>query len=77
MSYPLFVPLNPSLYRTNLAITKGFDSLIFRNYTCYVPNNVYPILKQPIIPQTYILYSISNQFPTMVQLVISKDRQPI
>ncbi len=38
---PLFVPLNPSLYPIYPTITKGLDFLIFRNYTCYVPENVY------------------------------------
>jgi hypothetical protein len=71
------VPLDLGLYLANLTRTKGFDFLIFRNYTSYVPGNVYPVFKQPIVPPTYIPYSISNQFPTMVQLVISKDRQPI
>jgi hypothetical protein len=36
---------------------------------------VYPILGQPIVPPTYIPYSIGNQFPTTVQPMTSKDRQ--
>ncbi len=72
---PFFVPLDPSLYPTYPTGTKGFDSFIFRNYTCYVTKNVYPISKQPIVPPTYILNYVGNQFPTVVQPVISKDRQ--
>jgi hypothetical protein len=74
---PPFVPLDPSLYQANLARTKGFDFSIFRNYIGYVLGNVYLVPEQPIVPPTYIPYSIGNQFPTMVQLVTSKDRQPI
>jgi hypothetical protein len=40
---PPFVPLVPNLYPTDLARTKGLNSLIFRNYTCYVLGNVYLI----------------------------------
>ncbi len=74
---PLFVLLNPSLYPTYPIRTKGLDSSIFRNYTCYVLGNVYPIPKQHVVPPTYIPNSIGNQFPIMVQLVINKDKQPI
>ncbi len=61
---PPFVPLDPSLYPTYPIGTKGFDSSIFKNYTCYVPGNVYPVPIQPVVPPTYIPYSIGNQFPT-------------
>jgi hypothetical protein len=49
-----FVPLDPSLYSTYRTRAKGFDSLIFKNYTCYVPRNVYPVLEQPTVLPTYI-----------------------
>jgi hypothetical protein len=71
---PAFVPLDPSLYSTYPTGTKGFDSLIFRNYISYVPGNVYPIPEQPIVPPTYIPHFIGNQFLTMVQLMTSRDR---
>ncbi len=57
---PFFVPLDPSLYPTYPIATKGFDSSIFRNYTCYVPGNVYPILEQLVVSPTYILNSLRN-----------------
>jgi hypothetical protein len=68
---PPFVPLNPSLYLTSQTRAKGFDSSIFRNYIGYVLRNVYPVPKQPIVPPTYIPNFTGNEFPTMVQLVIS------
>ncbi len=71
---PPFVPLNPSLYPTYPTGIKGFDSSIFGNYTSFVLGNVYLVLEQPIVPLTYIPYSIGNQFPTMVQLMISRDK---
>jgi hypothetical protein len=74
---PPFVPLDHSLYLAYPIGTEGLDSLIFTNYTCYVPRNVYPILEQPIIPPTYTPYFVGFWFPTMVQLVTNKDRQPI
>jgi hypothetical protein len=84
LTYPMwynvispFVPLDLSLYLTYLARTKGLDSSIFRNYTCYVIGNVYPVPKQHVVPPTYILNSIGNQFFTVVQLVTSKDRQHV
>jgi hypothetical protein len=40
---PPFVPLNPSLCPAYPIKTKGLHSLIFRNYTCYVLGNVYPV----------------------------------
>ncbi len=72
---PLFVPLEPSLYPTYPTGTKGLDSLIFRNYIGYVLRNVYLVPKQPIVPPTYIPYSVGNQFLIVVQLMTSKDRQ--
>jgi hypothetical protein len=42
---PPFVPLNPSLYPGYQTRAKGFDPLIFRNYTCYVLGNAYLVLK--------------------------------
>jgi hypothetical protein len=72
-----FVPLDPSLYPTYLTRTKGLDYLIFRNYTCYVLGNVYRIPQQPVIPPTYIPYSVGNQFPTLVQLVTNNNRQHV
>jgi hypothetical protein len=74
---PPFVPLDPSLYPTYQTRAKGLDSLIFRNYISYVPRNVYPIPEQPIIPPTYIPNFVGNQFPTVIQLVINKDKQPV
>jgi hypothetical protein len=74
---PPFVPLDPSLYPTYPTKTKGFDFLILKNYTCYVYGNVYPILKQPIVSPTCIPYFVGNQFPTMVQLMTNKDKQPV
>ncbi len=57
---PPFVPLHPNLYPTYPTGTKGLDSSIFRNYTSYVPRNVYPVLEQLVIPPTYTPYSIGN-----------------
>ncbi len=57
---PPFVPLDPNLYPAYQTKTKEFDSLIFENYTGFVPRNVYPIPKQPIVPPTYIPNSIEN-----------------
>jgi hypothetical protein len=74
---PPFAPLDPNLYPTYPSRIKGFDSSIFKNYTCYVPENVYLVLEQLVVPHTYIPNSIGNQFPTVVQPMISKDRQPI
>jgi hypothetical protein len=74
---PPFVPLDHSLYPTYLIKTKALDFLIFRIYTYYVPENVYPLFEQPIVPPTYIPNSIGNQFPLVVQPVISKDRQHV
>jgi hypothetical protein len=42
---PFFVPLNSNLYLAYPTKTKGLDSSIFRNYTGYVPRNVYPVPK--------------------------------
>jgi hypothetical protein len=71
------VPLDPSLYLAYLVGTKGLDYLIFKNYTIYVPRNVYPVLEQHVVPPTYTPYSIGNQFPIMVQLVTNMDRQHV
>ncbi len=49
---PSFVPLDPSLYLTYPTATKGFDSSIFKTYITYVLGNVYPILKQLVVPPT-------------------------
>jgi len=68
------VPLNPSLYLAYPIGIKGFDYLIFRNYTGYVPGNVNPVFEQLVAPPTYIPNFVGNQFPIVVQLVISKDR---
>jgi hypothetical protein len=38
---------------------------------------MYLVFEQLVVPPTYIPNSIGNQFPIMVQLVTSKDRQPI
>ncbi len=72
---PPFVPLDPSLYPTYSTRTKGIDSLIFKNYTLYVPRNVYPIPEQHVVPPTYIPHSIGNQFPKVVQPMTNKDKQ--
>jgi hypothetical protein len=56
---PLFVPLDPSLYLTYPTKTKGLDSSIFRNYTCYVLGNVYLVHKQLVVPPTYIVSSLT------------------
>jgi hypothetical protein len=37
---PPFVPLDLSLYLAYPTGTKGLDYLIFKNHTCYVPENV-------------------------------------
>ncbi len=50
--------------------------MIFKNYASYVLGNVYLIPERHVIPPTYIPYFISNQFPIVVQIVTSKDRQP-
>jgi hypothetical protein len=42
---PPFVPLDLNLYLAYQIEAKGFNSLIFRNYTCYVPGNVYLVLE--------------------------------
>jgi hypothetical protein len=63
---PPFVPLDPSLYPTYQIGTKGLDSLIFRNYIGYVLENMYLVPEQPIVPPTYIPYSIGNQLPIVV-----------
>jgi hypothetical protein len=57
---PPFVLLNLSLYLAYPAGTKGLDYLIFINYTCYVPRNVYLVPEQLVVPQTYTPYSIGN-----------------
>ncbi len=71
------MPLDLSLYPTYPTRTKGLVSSVFRNYIGYVFRNVYLILEQPIIPSTYIPNSIGNQFPIMVQPMISKDKQHV
>jgi hypothetical protein len=73
----LFVLLNLNLYPTYQTRTKGLNSSIFKNYTSYVPGNVYLVLEQPIVPPTYIPYYVGNQFLIVVQPVTNKDRQPI
>jgi hypothetical protein len=72
---PPFAPLNLSLYLAYQTGAKGLDYLIFKIYTSYVLGNVYLVPKQPIVPPTYVPYSIRNQLPTMVQSVTNKDRQ--
>jgi hypothetical protein len=57
---PPFVALDHNLYPIYQIGTKGLDSSIFRNYTCYVPRNVYPILEQHVVPPTCILNSVGN-----------------
>jgi hypothetical protein len=74
---PPFVPLNLNLYPAYQIGTKGFDYLIFRNYTCFVPGIVYRIPEQPIVPPTYIPFLVGNQFPTVVQPLTNRDKQPI
>jgi hypothetical protein len=71
---PPLVPLNSSLYLAYPTRTKGFDSSIFKNYTCYVPGNVYPAFEQLVVPPTYIPYSVGNQFSIVVQLVTNKEK---
>jgi hypothetical protein len=48
------------LYPTYSTGTKGFDSSIFKNYTCSIPENVYLVPKQLVVPPTYIPNSIGN-----------------
>jgi hypothetical protein len=72
---PPFVPLDLSLYPAYEIGTKGLDSLIFRNYTCYILGNMYPVLEQHFVPPTYTPNSVINQFPTMVQPMTKKDKQ--
>jgi len=43
---PPFVPLDPNLHPTYPIGTKELDFSIFRNYTGYVPRNVYLVPKQ-------------------------------
>jgi hypothetical protein len=74
---PFFVPLDPNFYPTYPTRTKGLDSLIFRNYKCYVPRNVYLISKQYVVPPIYRSHYVGNQFLIMVQPVTSKDEQTI
>jgi hypothetical protein len=52
------MPLDHSLYLAYPIGTKGLDSLIFTNYTCYVPRNVCPVVEQPIVPPTYTPYYV-------------------
>jgi hypothetical protein len=66
---PPFLPLDPGLYPTYQIGTKGLNSSIFRNYTCYVLGNVYLVFEQHVVPLTYIF--------TVVQQVTSKDRQHV
>ncbi len=59
---PLYVHLDPNLYKKYPIETKGFDLLIFRNYTCYVHGYVHLALKPIIPPNTHhILLVISLQ----------------
>jgi hypothetical protein len=74
---PPFVPLDFTLYPTYQTGAKELDSSISKNYTCYIPRNVYLILEQPIVPPTYIPYSIGNQIPIVVQPVTSRDKQHV
>ncbi len=74
MSYP-YCALN--MYPTYLTRTKGLDSSIFRNYTCYVPRNVYLVPEQPTTPPTYTPHFVRNQFLILVQPMINMDKQPI
>jgi hypothetical protein len=57
---PPFVPLDPNLYLAYPIGTKRFDSSIFRSYTSYVSENVYPILEQLVVPPTSIPNYIGN-----------------
>jgi hypothetical protein len=59
---PPFMPLDLSLYPTYQIGANKLDSSIFRNYIGYVPRNVYLILEQPVVPPTYVPYSVGNQF---------------
>jgi hypothetical protein len=68
------LPLYPSLCPTYPTRTKGLDSSIFKNYTSYVPRNVYPVPKQLVVPPTYTPYFVENQFSTVVQPIANKDR---
>ncbi len=74
---PPFVPLDLNLYPTYQTRAKGFDYLIFKNYTSYVHGSVYLILEQLVVPPTYIPYLVGNQFPIVVQLVTNKDKHVI
>ncbi len=71
---PPFMPLDLNLYLAYPTGTKGLDSSIFRNYIGYAPGNVYLMLEQPFVPPTYIPNFIGNQFPVMVQPMISIDK---
>jgi hypothetical protein len=53
---PPFVPLVFNLYLVYLIGIIRLDSSIFRNYIGYVPRNVYPTPKQPIVPPIYTPY---------------------
>jgi hypothetical protein len=57
---PHFVPLILSLYLAYQIGTKGFDSLIFRNYIRYVPRNVYSIHEQHVLLPTNIPNLVGN-----------------
>jgi hypothetical protein len=57
---PLFVPLDPNFYPTYPIGTKGLDPMIFRNYICYIPKYVYPILEQHVMPPTYTPHYVGN-----------------
>jgi hypothetical protein len=50
---PLLCLLDPNLYPAYPTRTKGLDYSIFKNYTCYVLKNVYPVPEQSIVPLTY------------------------
>ncbi len=72
---PTFVPLDLSSCPTYPTRTKGLDPTIYRNYISYVLGYVYLVLEQHVVPPTYTPHSIGNYFPTVVQLVISKDKE--
>jgi hypothetical protein len=72
---PPFMPLDPRLYLAYPTGTKGLDSLIFKNYINYVYGNVYLVLQQTVLLPTYTPYSVGNQFPIVVQLLINMDIQ--
>jgi hypothetical protein len=71
---PIFVLLNPSLYPTYQTGVKELDYLIFKSYISYVPNNVYRVLEQLVVPPTYISYFVWNQFLIMVQPMTGKEK---